>query len=149
MSVMHDSDSEFEDEANVEAPPENHQHDQPWISLGEEEWNPDWLDEYDDQPKLLFDADNGTKPVDFFYRYFLRTYLTPLQLKPICMLNNIVRGLVYSSSNSRFNMWRETNSDELKASLPSRLLWALSPNQLCPCIGKGIGCLEPQDLGVS
>lgn len=147
VSVMHDSDSEFEDEANVEAPPENHQQDQPWISLGEEEWNPDWLDEYDDQPKLLFDADNGTKPVDFFYRYFPEDLFDTFATQTNLYARQYRQRIGVLQQHSRFNKWRETNSDELKAFTALQIAMGLVSKPALPMYWEGNWLLGTPGFG--
>lgn len=115
---MHDSDSEVEDEVEHQANPNpertRHEVDDHWISMGEEEWAPSWQNSYNEEPKLLFDA-NNFKPVDFFYRFFPEDLFTMLAEQTNLYARQTIQRLGVLQQHSRLNKWRETTADEMKA----------------------------------
>ncbi|XP_030839578.1 piggyBac transposable element-derived protein 4 [Strongylocentrotus purpuratus] len=115
---MHDSDSEVEDEvehqANPNPEPARHEVDDDWISMGEEEWAPSWQNPYNEEPKLLFDA-NHFKPVDFFYRFFPEDLFTMLAEQTNLYARQTIQRLGVLQQHSRLNKWTETTTDEMKA----------------------------------
>ena len=120
VDINHDSDSEFEEEirddvsmVSAEDEPEE------WIRLEDgDEWQADWLDDFSEnggRPKLLFDVNQNTKPLDYFYQFFPEELFVLMARETNRYAKQTLQRLGVLQEHSRLNKWTDTTAEEMKA----------------------------------
>ncbi|XP_041482700.1 uncharacterized protein LOC121429629 [Lytechinus variegatus] len=119
---VNDLDSEYESDpdANADDEPEVNEDKDAWVHL--QEWNLTWYTGYDDGAKLLFDIQENSNPVHYFYQFFPEQLLQTLQTRPIVMLSMVgpcaeqcLATRRPLQQHSRINKWAPTKACEMKA----------------------------------